>query len=126
METTVTKQQLKIYLIIGLVAGLVGVVLMIILGYFEIFIGAIQFVFALGKSILQLYRNKTISENIKIYWKIVLIYFLVMALIFFILEGLVPNEYRHWQLYVWMYYCSTAWGIAVFHFKHIMFPKKAK
>jgi membrane associated rhomboid family serine protease len=124
METTVTKKQLQNYLFIAILTGLVGVFAFILLGYFEFFVGSIQLIFALIKTIYQYIRDKSISRNMKLYWKIVFFYFLTMVLLSLIISNFITNS-NHTDFF-WSFYISTAWGIAIYHFRHIMFPKQNK
>lgn len=123
MKTTIRTKQLTTYVLPAIAIGLVFVIFPVtfsLVGYIQFFVGLFQLAIALFKLIYLFLKYKTVPLPLKHYWLAVAIYFSVMAL-----GGLLINiqPYDFSKLYssIGLFYLGLAWGIAIYHFKRILF-----
>jgi hypothetical protein len=93
----------------------------ILVGIVQFIVGAIQLIIALIKTIVSLIKKQGMPEEIKIYWISVFVYILIG-----VFGGVIMNEVdinNDVALALSALYFSSAWGIAIYHLKHIMFLK---
>ena len=124
MNTTINFKQIKNYVLIAVVVGLlfsVFKVLFALVGYLQFFVGVVQVFIALLKTIIIYAKHRSVPLPLKYYWATVGIYFVIMALGGFVVNWL--NCSNDITSIIFLFYLGVAWGIAVYHFKHILFLK---
>lgn len=106
---------------------------------FEIIVGIVQLLGALIRTIICIIKEKPIG-NLKIYWIMVVIYFLVFAGLFFAEDYILSNisidntsdmyldDIRIYQyvLYAHIIWIFLAWGIAIWYCIKIVFVKRKR
>ena len=124
MKTTISLKQIKNYVLIAVTTGLlfsVFKVLFALVGYIQFFVGVAQVFIALLKTIMIYAKHRSVPLPLKHYWITVGIYFVIMALGGFVINWL--NCSNDILSTIGLFYLGLAWGIAVYHFKHILFLK---
>ncbi len=122
METHIQLSARQRYVIFTLLFGLLVAVIPDIFGalaYPQLFVGFFQLVIALLKSVLWALQGKKIPKQLRIYWLLVLAYFAIGAIVWVVLNYFSAQT----RISFGCGYLALAWGIAVYHFKHILFLK---
>ncbi len=123
MKTTIKTKQLTTYVLPAISIGLLFAIFPVsfsLLGYIQFFVGLFQLVIALFKLIYIYLKHKTVPLPLKNYWLAVAIYFLVMALGGLIINSQVTDFNKLFSS-IGLFYLGLAWGIAIYHFKRILF-----
>lgn len=124
MNANINLKQIKKYVLIAVAVGLlfsVFKVLFAFVGYLQFFVGVAQVFIALLKTIIIYAIHHSVPLPLKYYWATVGIYFVMMALGGFVINWL--NCSNDILSTIGLFYLGLAWGIAVYHFKHILFLK---
>jgi hypothetical protein len=123
MKTTIKTKQLTTYVLPAIAIGLTFAIFPVtfsLLGYIQFFVGLFQLAIALFKLVYIFLKHKTVPLPLKHYWLAVAIYFLVMAIGGFFINML-THDFNKLFSTVGLFYLGLAWGIAIYHFKKIMF-----
>ena len=124
MKTTINLKQIKNYVLIAVTTGLlfsVFKVLFALVGYIQFFVGVAQVFIALLKTIIMYAKHRSVPLPLKHYWITVAIYFVLMVFGGYALHWF--NSSNDILSNIGLFYLGLAWGIAVYHFKHILFLK---
>jgi len=122
MTTLINNKQLKMYVLPAFAIGLLLAVvqpLFVFVGTIQFFVGSIQLLIALFKTIYCFIKLSYVPTVIKYYWILVLTYFVLMVFggialnILFTSNNIIAP--------IALFYLGLAWGIAIYHFKHVMF-----
>lgn len=121
MKRDIETKQLKMYLLISLIAGILLSIfkeLFGLVGYLQFFVGVIQVFIALFKTIVIYVKHHAFPLSLKYYWIAVSVYFLIMSIGGYTLNWL--NCSSDLMSTIGLFYLGLAWGIAYYHFKHIL------
>ena len=94
----------------------------ILIGVIQFLVGVIQLLIAFFKTIAQLANTNRINKSLKWYWLMTLGYFLTGFLLVCLFNQF--NADQEFIVPVSLFYLSSSWGIALFHFLYIMFPNE--
>lgn len=122
MKTTIETKQLITYVLPACLMGLLLAIvqpLFALIGTIQFFVGIIQLIIALFKTIYCFIKMGSVPQTLKNYWLLVFVYFIVMAI-----GGLLLKEFISTNSVfatIALFYLGLAWGIAIYHFKRILF-----
>lgn len=125
MKYSITLKQFNTYLlfpIVVIIATFIEVNIYLPIGFLEYWIGIIQLVWSLILTIYIIYKKAVFPNELKFYWKLVVIYFLVI-IVFIGIWILFKSENDPVIFKILFCYSLLAIPIAIYHFKHIMFLK---
>lgn len=122
METHIQLNARQRYIIFTLLFGLLVAAipdLFGVLAYPQLFVGFFQLVIALLKSLVWALQGRNMPKQMQVYWILVLVYFVAGAIVWSVINHFSAES----RVSVGCGYLALAWGIAVYHFKRVLFLK---
>lgn len=126
METQFKLSRKQKYIIFTSLFGISATIIPEIFGlvaYPQFFTGLIQLLIACFKSFSWTIQRKTFPSEMETYWALVIGYFVIGGIGWALITHTSLSSEICTRLGAG--YLCMAWGIAVYHFKHIMFLKNA-